>query len=79
MKTRVTVTLDPTVIRNAKTIARLKQTNLSALIEDLLKRTASQSTTRRASFSRKWAGKLSVRETANDELLTAMKARYERP
>jgi Family of unknown function (DUF6364) len=78
MKSRVTITLDPAVIRRAKTVARARQTNLSALIEDLLKRTADQSTmeTKQVSFSDKWRGKFKLKDTKNDPLLEAMKTRY---
>jgi hypothetical protein len=77
MKTRVTITLDPAVIRKAKTVARLRKTNLSALIEDLLNQTAKTSTPRHKSFTRKWTGKFQARPTeGNDDLLDAMKKRY---
>lgn len=77
MKTRVTITLDPGVVRRAKIVARSRKTNLSALIEDLLKHTSDRGLVPRASFSRKWAGKLTVRESrGKDDLLDAIKTRY---
>jgi Family of unknown function (DUF6364) len=76
MKSRVTITVDPAVIRRAKTVARARKTNLSALIEDLLKKTTDQGTTKRVSFSDTWGGKFKLRETNNDPLLEAMKERY---
>ena len=77
MKTRVTITLDPRVVRRAKSVARSRHTNLSALIEDLLTRAADYSTGNTASFTQKWSGKFSVRESDGaDPLLDAMKARY---
>ena len=36
MKTRVTITLDPGLLREARAVARLRKTTLSALIEELL-------------------------------------------
>jgi Family of unknown function (DUF6364) len=76
MKSRVTITLDPAVIRRAKNVARSRKTNLSALIEDLLKKTTDAATSRSTKFSARWGGKLKLRETKNDPLLEAMKARY---
>jgi tRNA U34 5-carboxymethylaminomethyl modifying enzyme MnmG/GidA len=76
MKSRITITLDPTVVRQAKNVARERHTNLSALIEDLLKQTAQSNVAPRRSFTQKWAGKLTVREDNKDELLKALKTRY---
>ena len=77
MKTRVTVTLDPRVVRRAKSVARSRRTNLSALIEDLLTRTADFGSIRPINFSKKWAGKFSVRDSdGSDPLLDALKARH---
>jgi Family of unknown function (DUF6364) len=76
MKSRITITLDPIVVRQAKNVARERHTNLSALIEDLLKQTAQSNVAPRRSFTQKWAGKLTVREDNKDELLKALKTRY---
>jgi Family of unknown function (DUF6364) len=76
MKTRVTITLDPAVLRRAKIVARSRRTNVSALIEELLRRTADHATMRHTNFTQKWAGTLSLRETGHDDLLEAMKDRY---
>jgi hypothetical protein len=77
VKTRVTITLDPRVIRRAKSVARSRRTNLSALIESLLVQTADLAVAKPISFSQKWAGKLSVRDSdGSDPLLDAMKNRY---
>ena len=78
MKQRVTITLDPAVIRRAKTVARLRHTNLSALIEELLEQTTKNAALRRTSFTQKWAGQFTVRESdLGDELLDALKCRYD--
>lgn len=79
MKTRVTITLDPRIVRRAKAVARLRRTNLSALIEDLLARTAEEPSVSSERFSQKWAGKLALREDEADPLLAALKARYNIP
>jgi hypothetical protein len=77
VKTRVTITLDPRVIQRAKSVARARRTNLSALIESLLVQTADLAVAKPISFSQKGAGKLSVRDSGgSDPLLDAMKIRY---
>lgn len=77
MKSRVTITLDPEVVRKAKAVARARRTNLSALVEDLLRQTTEHATPPRPRFSQKWAGKLELRESdERDELLEALKQRY---
>jgi len=77
MKTRVTITLDPAVIRRAKSVARNRHTNLSALIEELLRETSARATVRHMSFTGKWAGRFTVRaSTERDDLLDALKRRY---
>lgn len=78
MKTRVTVTLDPQVIHHAKSVARARNTNLSALIESLLAQTIEVGAAKPVRFSQKWAGKFSLRESdGSDPLLDAMKARFD--
>ncbi|RIH86157.1 hypothetical protein Mterra_01508 [Calidithermus terrae] len=77
MKSRVTITLDPEVVRKAKAVARARRTNLSALVEDLLRQTAEHAAPPHPRFSRKWAGKLELRESdGRDQLLEALKQRY---
>lgn len=76
MKTRVTITLDPGVVRKAKAAARLRHTNLSALIEGLLVQTTRRGAARPASFTRKWTGKFDVRPSDGDPLLDALKDKY---
>lgn len=77
MKTRVTITLDPEVVRKAKTVAQARRTNLSALVEDLLRQTATEAAPRSTKFTRKWAGKFEAREPdGRDELLEALRRRH---
>lgn len=77
VKTRVTVTLDPRVIRRAKSVARARNTNLSALIEDLLEQAANGGSIRSSNFTQKWSGKFTVRESdVSDPLLDVLKAHY---
>lgn len=77
MKHRTTITLDPEVIRHGKRVARARETSLSGLIEDLLREQGSPERYQRAgSFSKRWRGKLALREDSSDELLRAMKAKH---
>jgi hypothetical protein len=77
MKTRVTITLDPGVIRKAKSVARLRHTNLSSLIEDLLIQTAQHSRPRHVGFTQKWTGRFEIRTSdGRDDLLDALKQRF---
>jgi hypothetical protein len=77
MKTRVTVTLDPEVLRMAKAVAQMRRTNVSALIEESLRHAAEESSPRPAkSFVQRWIGKFEIRDDADDELLQALKKRY---
>jgi predicted DNA-binding ribbon-helix-helix protein len=78
MKSRVTITLDSDVLRQAKNMARDRKISLSGLIENLLKHSQDQSHTsnKKVSFSSKWAGKLELRKTQNDPLLDAMEVHY---
>ena len=45
MKTRVTITLDPAIHRQAKRIASIRRTTVSGLIEELLRTAAPKSPT----------------------------------
>ena len=77
MKSRLTVTLDRSVLEMAKTVAQERNTNVSALVEDLLRHAAQQASPKRAkSFSQRWTGKFEVRDDAGDALLQALKKRY---
>jgi Family of unknown function (DUF6364) len=76
MKSRVTITLDPGVLEQARTEARLRGISLSALIEDRLKQVLQHSLKPSLSFTKKWAGQLTVRQDNQDALLNALKTRF---
>jgi hypothetical protein len=76
MKSRVTITLDPVVLEQARTKARLRGMSLSVLIEDRLKQAMQHGLKPNLSFTEKWAGQLTVREESQDALLNALKTRY---
>lgn len=77
MKERITITLDPEVVRHGKRVARARETSLSGLIEDLLREQGRPERRQPAgSFSKRWRGKLTLRADAADELLQALKARH---
>jgi hypothetical protein len=75
MKERLTVTLDPVVVRKAKALALSRDTNFSALIETLLRLDIANEG--RVSFTKKWAGKLTAR-SGRDERTRALLGKYER-
>jgi uncharacterized protein DUF6364 len=77
MKSRVTLTMDEDIARRAKKIAHARQTSVSALIEDLVRRTPISSKTAGMEFVATWAGKFHVRKSAGADLrLEALKKRY---
>jgi hypothetical protein len=76
VKSRVTITLDPVVLGQARTQARLRGVSLSALIEDRLKQALQHSLAPNLSFTKKWAGQLTVRQDSQDALLNALKTRH---
>jgi hypothetical protein len=76
MKSRVTITLDPVVLEQARTKARLRGVSLSVLIEDRLKQAMQHGLKPNLSFTEKWAGQLTVHQDNQDALLNALKTRY---
>jgi hypothetical protein len=77
MKNRITITLDPNVIRHGKLVARARDTSLSGLIEDLLREQGRPKSRQAAgSFSKRWRSKFTLREDNADELLQALKDRH---
>ena len=77
MKSRVTLTVDPKVIKKAKKIAHVRRTSVSALVEDLLRQTPVSSDREEASFVDKWTGKFRLRKPAKpDARLEYLKNRY---
>jgi predicted CopG family antitoxin len=78
MKSRVTITIDSDLLRQAKRMARDRKISLSEIIEDLLKHNKDQShaSNKKVSFSNKWLGKLELRKTQNDPLLDALQTHH---
>jgi hypothetical protein len=78
MKERLTVTLDPTVVRKAKALAVSRETNFSALIESLLRKDIENSRRSKGLFTDKWLGKLSLKTAAEGDLRAkALVEKYE--
>lgn len=76
MKERVTVTLDPQVVERAKKLAFTQKTNLSALVEKLL-RTAVVPGQSESDFVTRWAGKLSLAPSEKDDMrMKRLKEKY---
>ena len=77
MKNRVTLTLEPDIVKKAKQIAHARRTSVSALVEDLLRATPVSLKTSEVSFADKWTGKLRLRTPAKpDPRFEALKKRY---
>ena len=66
MKSRVTLTIDPEIAGKAKKIAHARKTSVSALVEDLIRRTP-VSPKLEQDFVEKWAGKLRLRRPSKPE------------
>lgn len=78
MKTRLTVTIDPDILDRAKKLAYARKTNVSALVEDLL-RTA-PATAKDEDFATRWAGKYTLAPSNEDDVrMRALKAKYKLP
>lgn len=75
MKKRITLTIDPTIARKAKRLAHDRGTNVSALIEGLVRSAPLQSPA--DPFARRWAGRFRVAEDKSDPRLAALKRRYQ--
>jgi hypothetical protein len=77
MKKRVTLTMDPDVVRRAKRLAHRRNTSVSALVEDFVRKAALTDEDPGTSFVEKWAGKFRVRtDSRPDPKLAALRARY---
>lgn len=77
MKRRITLTIDPAVAQKAKRLAHARGTNVSALVEGLV-RAAESTPSGSEPFARRWAGKFRVaRSRKPDARLAALKERYQ--
>ncbi len=77
MKTRITLTIDPAIVRRAKRIAHVRGTNVSALVETLVRAAPLAEEPKAQPFARRWAGKFHIAtSTTPDPRLDALKARY---
>jgi hypothetical protein len=77
MKTRLTVTIDPDVLRRAKKLAVAQKTNVSSLVEELLRRASVTGDSGGGDFVTRWAGKLTVATAEpGDERMAALKTKY---
>ena len=77
MKNRVTLTIDPEIVKKAKKIAHSRQTSVSALVEDLVRQTPVSSRKQESSFVEKWSGKFLLRKSAKPDLkLDYLKKRH---
>ena len=76
MKNRVTLTIDPEIAGKAKKIAHARKTSVSALVEDLIRKTPVPPLIEK-DFVDTWAGKFRVRRSSRpDPKLEYLKKRY---
>jgi len=77
MKKRVTLTIDPEVVRRARKVARARNTSVSGLVGDLLRCASVPGGEKRDSFVARWAGRFSVAESSpGDQRMAFLKAKY---
>lgn len=77
MKRRITLTIDPAVVRHAKRMARVRRTSLSGLVEDLMRSASSPGGEEPGSFVDRWTGKFTVAESEpGDQRMAILKAKY---
>lgn len=67
MKTRITLTIDPEVAENARSLARRRRTTVSGMVEDFLRRAAPEPAVPSASFSSRWRGHFALRPGSGGE------------
>jgi hypothetical protein len=70
MKSRITLTIDPAVSHRARLLARARRQSLSSLVESLLEKEGGGDLSAKAgdSFSKRWGGKMSVKESGGPRL-----------
>ncbi len=73
MKERVSLSLRPEVLSRARKLARARETNLSAFVEELLESVALHD---EEDFVTRWEGRFSVAERPGDARLEALKKKY---
>ena len=76
MKTRVTISIDPGLLREARAVARQRKTTLSALVEELLEQATRHDALHPVSFSQKWGGRFELHPSDGDPLRNALKDKY---
>ncbi len=77
MKERMTLTVEPTLVKRAKQLAHARKTSVSGLVSDLLRSAAFPSTpTRRNSFADTWGGRFTVKSDPQDVRLRELKKKH---
>ena len=67
MKQRVSLTIDPEVMRRARRIAHQRNSSVSQMVEDFLTRVTRPSAKEVEDIVEKWAGKLKLAPRAPDD------------
>jgi hypothetical protein len=70
--------MDPEIAKRAKHIAHARRTNVSALVEELVRNASGATAQKQESFVDRWRGRLRVRSPKRaDPRLIALKRRYD--
>jgi hypothetical protein len=67
MKHRITLTIDPAVVKSAKKTARARKTSVSGPVEMLLRAVSVSADVEKGSFVDRWAGKFDAAEASPDD------------
>jgi hypothetical protein len=73
MKTKLTLSVEETVVRRSKEHAARRGTSLSQFVEDLLERELAEG---EEDFVEKWGGKLVLRERPDDPRMEYLLRKY---
>lgn len=76
VKSRITLTIEPSVSHRAKAVARERGTSLSGLVEQLLARETGVPAVKAGSFSARWAGRMELADK-DDRRFSALKRKYD--
>ena len=77
MKIRITLTIDPLLVKRARQLAHARKTSVSALLETYVRTASLDSHNSKRPFSQRWAGRFHIAASSTpDERLDALKARY---
>ncbi len=74
MKTKLTLSVDPEIVRKAKALSKLTNRSVSEFFEEAVEKAAGRSSLRTKSWSEEWGGSLSITDAdvVGDERLAKL-------